>query len=62
MSRTRQCPKCENYYTVSEIGGGMPGCKESEEIYCPHDNCDYMYKQRSSGTFQTHKAEPPKER
>lgn len=61
MNSVEQCPKCKNYFTISEIGGQFPGCKESEEIDCPHENCDYSYTRRSNGTFQTHKAKPPKE-
>lgn len=61
MNKPEQCPKCKKFFTVSEIGGQFPGCKESEEIYCPHEKCDYMYTRRSNGTFETYKVEPPKE-
>lgn len=49
--RVEQCDKCQKRYSVTEIGGGMPGNKESEEISCPH--CGYTYTERSNGTFQT---------
>ena len=60
MKDIEQCPKCGNYFTVEERFAGFPGCKESEEIFCPHDGCDYYYTRRSNGVFQTYKAKQPK--
>jgi hypothetical protein len=61
MRDIEQCPKCKKYFTVEEQFAGFPGCKESEEIYCPHQGCDYYYTRRSNGVFQTYKAEAPEE-
>jgi transposase-like protein len=47
---------CKRPYSIDEIGGGMPGSKEPEEIQCPH--CRYTYTQRSNGSFRTHPLPP----
>lgn len=44
--RIEKCDKCENRYSVTEIGGGMPGTKESEDITCPH--CGNTFTERSN--------------
>lgn len=51
MSRIDKCRKCERPFYVSEIGGSMPGTKESEDITCPH--CGNTTTERSNGTFKT---------
>jgi len=60
MKKTEQCPRCNGYFTVEEQFANFPGCKESEDISCPHEGCDYSYTRRSNGVFQTHKADAPK--
>jgi transposase-like protein len=52
MMEIERCSACKRPYSISEIGGGFPGGKESEPITCPH--CAHTYNQRSSGTFRTH--------
>ncbi|HCF3826982.1 TPA: hypothetical protein NID16_005259 [Pseudomonas aeruginosa] len=47
------CKKCNEEYSVTEIGGEMPGSKEPEDIRCPY--CGNVYTQRSNGVFRTHK-------
>jgi transposase-like protein len=49
--RIEKCDKCHKRYSVIEIGGGMPGTKESEEITCPH--CGNTFTERSNGAFKT---------
>jgi hypothetical protein len=44
--------ECRRPFGISEMGGQMPGTKESEDITCPY--CNYTYTQRSNGVFQTH--------
>mgnify|MGYP003945536857 CR=1 FL=1 len=51
--RIETCENCEKRYSVTEIGGGMPGSKESEEIQCPH--CGNSFTERSNGAFKTSK-------
>lgn len=54
MSEVETCsnPSCGKKFGLSEIGGQMPGSKESEEITCPY--CSYTVTRRSNGVFQTH--------
>ncbi len=49
--RIENCEKCQKRYSVTEIGGGMPGTKESEDITCPH--CGNTFTERSNGAFKT---------
>jgi DNA-directed RNA polymerase subunit RPC12/RpoP len=51
MSRIDVCDSCEKPFFVSEIGGRMPGARESEEISCPH--CGHTFTERSNGAFVT---------
>jgi hypothetical protein len=51
MSRIDECLKCGQPFYVNEIGGQMPGGRESEDISCPH--CRHTFTERSSGTFRT---------
>lgn len=49
-----QCPHCKKPFGYSEIGGQMPGTKESEEITCP--NCHKVAaKRHSNGVFRSSK-------
>lgn len=32
----RTCSSCGRQYEVTIIGDTHPGCREMEEIYCPH--------------------------
>lgn len=43
MRNLELCPECNGYFTVEEIFSNFLGCKESEEISCPHDGCTYYY-------------------
>jgi len=43
---------CRRPFSVSEIGGTMPGTKEPEDITCPH--CGHTITRRSNGVFNTH--------
>jgi DNA-directed RNA polymerase subunit RPC12/RpoP len=43
---------CSRPFQVSEIGGNMPGSKESEDITCPY--CRYTITRNSNGGFRTH--------
>ena len=52
MEETERCQKCNKRFGVSELGGGMPGTKEREDITCPH--CRYTIQRTSDGVFQTH--------
>lgn len=54
-----RCQSCKRPFSVDEIGGGMPGSKEPEDISCPH--CKYTYTQRSNGCFNTHALSPEAE-
>lgn len=49
------CTSCGKKYEVSEMGGQMPGCKESEDITCPYEGCGYTITRRSNGYFSTYK-------
>lgn len=51
VSEIEQCIKCGKKYQVSEMGGGMPGTKESEDITCPY--CMNTIHRRSNGVFVT---------
>ncbi len=53
MARIDECDndECGRPFYVSEIGGKMPGTKESEVITCPH--CGWTKTERSNGAFQT---------
>lgn len=53
MPEIETCSDCGKKYSITEIGGGVPGGKEPEEISCPH--CGHSYTRRSSGVFRTHK-------
>lgn len=55
MSEVEQCrnSECGKRYSVSEIGGKMPGTKESEDISCPY--CGNVVTRRSNGSFITSK-------
>lgn len=45
-------PKCGKKFSYSEVGGGMPGTKESEECLCPY--CGTVaFRQRINGVFVT---------
>lgn len=59
MNQPEQCPQCGGYFTVEEQFANYPGCKEPEEIFCPHDGCNYYYTRRSNGVFRTYKSEAP---
>lgn len=52
MPRIEKCIACNKNYEVSELGGHMPGTKESEDITCPY--CGNTTTRRSNGTFMTH--------
>lgn len=51
MSDIEKCAKCGKKYQVIELGGQMPGSKESEDISCPY--CNFTFQRRSNGTFRT---------
>ncbi len=53
MSRIDECgnDECGRPFHVSEIGGQMPGTKESEVITCPH--CGWTKTEHSNGAFRT---------
>ena len=53
MSEIRECRACGKPFSVSEIGGQMPGSKESERIECPH--CGDVTTENSNGVFTTAK-------
>lgn len=53
MPEIETCSDCGKKYSIIELGGGVPGGKESEEIICPY--CGYSYTRRSSGVFRTYK-------
>ncbi|OCK56764.1 hypothetical protein [Bradyrhizobium sp. LMTR 3] len=36
MAETCKDPRCQGQFTVTAIGGGVPGGKELEIIECPH--------------------------
>ncbi|EGU30877.1 hypothetical protein VIBRN418_16361 [Vibrio sp. N418] len=55
MNDIEQCPSCKKNYEVKELGGNMPGSKESEEIRCPYQGCNHMFTRRSNGYFKTYK-------
>jgi DNA-directed RNA polymerase subunit RPC12/RpoP len=43
--------KCGKEFSVTEIGGGVPGGEESEQITCPY--CYTLIRtERTSGTFR----------
>lgn len=47
-----ECRHCGKPFGFSEIGGQMPGSKESEEITCPH--CyETAATRRSNGSFRS---------
>jgi len=49
-------PKCGKKFSYTEIGGGMPGTKESEECSCPY--CGTVaFTSRIDGVFITSKIE-----
>jgi len=51
-SETCMNDKCGKQFTVTVIGGGVPGGKESEPVICPH--CGTVVRtERTSGTFRT---------
>lgn len=52
MSDVEKCTSCNKNYQVSEVGGQMPGSKESEDITCPY--CRNTITRRSNGSFRTH--------
>jgi len=52
MAEVEKCTKCNKNYEITELGGKMPGTKESEEITCPY--CNHTITRRSNGCFQTH--------
>ena len=60
MSRIDKCEVCKLPFYVSEIGGKTVGCKESEEIKCPH--CGNTTTEHSNGFFQTSKLSPEAEK
>lgn len=51
MEDIENCNNCGKKYYVIEIGGGMPGGREPEEISCPF--CRHTFTRRSSGGFRT---------
>lgn len=51
------CVECGKEYGLTEIGSGMPGTKEKEDICCPY--CGNTITRRSNGAFRTHKLETP---
>lgn len=60
MSEVEKCRACGKPYWVSEIGGQMPGTRESEDISCPH--CGHTITRRSNGAFTTSKLTPEAEK
>lgn len=49
-------PKCGKKFSYTEISGGMPGTKESEEVDCPY--CGTVaFTRRINGVFKTSKIE-----
>jgi DNA-directed RNA polymerase subunit RPC12/RpoP len=58
--RIEACVSCTRPFEISEIGGGMPGTKESEDITCPY--CDFTRTERSNGMFRTHKLSEEREK
>ena len=44
--------KCGKEFSVTIIGAGVPGGKESEPIICPYCNT-VVRTERTSGTFRT---------
>lgn len=46
-------PQCAKDFEITELGGQMPGNKESEEIICPY--CGNIITRKSNGVFKTHK-------
>ena len=48
--------KCRRPFSVREMGGQMPGTKESEEITCPY--CNHTLTRRSNGFFKTNALSP----
>lgn len=59
MSRIDECQPCQRPFYVSEIGAGMPGTKEREDIPCPY--CDHTTTEISNGVFSTSKLSAPVE-
>ena len=60
MSEIQECRACGKPFYINEIGGQMPGTKESEEIVCPH--CGDTTSRRSNGSFSTSKLSPKAEK
>ena len=58
--RIEVCQRCGRPFSVSEIGGSMPGSKEREEIACPH-GCTWSFTEMSNGSFQTSPLTPEQE-
>ncbi len=57
-TETCRNPNCEKKFSVTEIGAGVPGGKESEPVICPY--CGHTVRtERTSGTFLTGKIEQP---
>ncbi len=47
-------PSCGKKFSYTQIGGNMPGTKESEEVRCPY--CSTVaFSQKISGVFITSK-------
>jgi len=55
------CDKCSRPFSVSQIGGAMPGTKEPEEIHCPYPGCDWFRTEMSNGSFITSPLTPEQE-
>jgi len=48
-----KCRQCGRPFQVNEIGGKLPGTRESEDIECPH--CGDVTTRRSNAFFRTSK-------
>lgn len=51
---------CKKKFSYTQMGGNMPGTKESEEVRCPY--CmTVAFSQRISGVFQSHEMDQDEE-
>jgi DNA-directed RNA polymerase subunit RPC12/RpoP len=58
--RIQKCSKCGHLFSVAQIGGGVPGGLEPEDIDCP--SCSHVNGTESiSGYFQTALLTPEEE-
>lgn len=63
MSNVEFCtnPDCGRPFSVSALGGGVPGGKEREPIDCPH--CGHTVRsEMTSAVFRTHALSEEQER